>query len=69
MFRITNAVLKKSSGGDSNGQFDTSKYDGFEWMKNIDPKMIELIENEVGKDTLVLILFFLLFSSMEIQLI
>jgi len=25
-----------------------SKYEGFEWMKNIDPKMIELIENEVS---------------------
>ena len=46
--RITNAILKRGAGGtDSNGQFDASKYDGFEWMKNIEPKMIELIENEV----------------------
>lgn len=56
-FRITNAVLKRGTGNDSNGQFDTSKYEGFEWMKNIEPKMIELIENEVRDIFLIIIDF------------
>lgn len=39
---------KKQAYSDKSESFATeSKYEGFEWMKNIDPKMIELVENEI----------------------
>ncbi|XP_066929245.1 fidgetin-like protein 1 [Clytia hemisphaerica] len=44
--RVTKAVLKNSSNGGGNSKLD-EKYEAFDWMKNIDPKMIELIENEI----------------------
>lgn len=44
---------RKAYGGNSNSNSRAnneikSKYEEYEWMKNIDGKMIELIENEVS---------------------
>lgn len=65
--RSTSAVLKRDKGSSNNNDnLGTSKYEAFEWMKNIDPKMIELIENEVGLAFIIYFIYVLLEKAINI---